>query len=176
MPDENLLPITKKQRLLALGVFEGKEHFRAAVDAGYSSRGKKKNVILDACKTLAKTHVKAFLDNLRKQAVEKLVVSKQQVLKRLNDIGDSNIFDIVAINEDGNKDKLKRGIYLKSLEDIPVEVQKNIKSIQETDDGYKVTFWDKIAANKEINNMLGYTTGDKTERPIINMQINIGVG
>ena len=140
------------------------EAYRYAYDAF-----KMKDTTVNRCakELLDNPKITARLNELRERLQEKTDITKEQLLKELQTIKDTNILDYFEVA--GNTLKLK------DLKTMPIEQQKAIESLEETKFGIKLKLHNKTWSIERICKMLGFdaptgvdltTLGDKIDNKI----------
>ncbi len=123
-----------------------------------------------ASRLLAKDGVKEEIEKRQKELKEKSDIKREDILNDLRIIKDVNICDymkivkkerlVPRIDEETGDSVLVPEEYevltYKATDELTVEQQKAIKSIEMTKTGIKYTFYDKDKAIDTINKMLGF--------------------
>lgn len=172
MAKENNNDLTIKQEKFCNKQIEcgnASEAYRYAYDAF-----KMKDTTVNRCakELLDNPKITARLNELRERLQEKTDITKEQLLKELQTIKDTNILDYFEIH--GNT------LRLKDLATLPIEQQKAIESIESTAYGVKLKLHSKTWSIERLCKMLGYDAptrqelnlGDDTVKLITGMQVN----
>ena len=121
----------------------------------------------NACNLLKNTYIALTIEKEQERLQEKTDITKDQLLKELQTIKDTNILDYFEVA--GNTLKLK------DLKTMPIEQQKAIESLEETKFGIKLKLHNKTWSIERICKMLGFdaptgidltTLGDKIDNKI----------
>lgn len=124
----------------------------------------------EASKLLAKPNIKKEIDKRQEELRAKSEIKREDILNDLRIIKDVNICDymkiikkerlVPRIDEETGDSVLVSEEYevlvYKATDELTVEQQKAIKSIEMTKTGIKYTFYDKDKAIDTINKMLGF--------------------
>lgn len=123
-----------------------------------------------SCKLLKNTKVKQKLEEEKEELRRKSTITKEEILRDLKSIKDSNICDYVRIvkktrlvdrlnyetGEMYQEEEEYNDIEYKSTDELTIEQQKNIKSIEMTKTGIKITLYDRSDAIEKLNKMLNF--------------------
>lgn len=126
-----------------------KPNQREAYEKHYKARGKTAEV--EACRTLKKPYVRAYLKKLQKRSLERAVKGAEDIIAELEKVGFSNIYHYLEVK--GNK------VTFKNLLEISDEQWAAIAEISETTTQYggtiKFKLYDKLRALKDLGLRFG---------------------
>lgn len=160
--------LTKMQRLVVIGVMEGKSQRQAYRDAGGKS---KRDSVADAVvsRMLSDSKVRAFYDSLSETAASSSVMTRQEALERLTRSARVTIADIaefreevVGEDEDGNP-VVQTQWRIKNSDEMTPEAAAAIKSVTATKFGPKLELHDSLNAIRQLRDMQGWDEPKRTE-------------
>ena len=115
--------------------------------------------------------IKSELNKKQEELKSKYNIKKEKIIKELIDIIDFNVVDIQTVKKIKKKEqkinyitgqfeeieKEEEEIVLQQdLDKLSLKQQKNIKSIEMTRNGIKITYYDRLDAIEKLNKMLGF--------------------
>ncbi|WP_145562365.1 terminase small subunit [Yersinia aldovae] len=160
--------LTKLQQKFALGIVKGLSQIDAYKQAGGKA---KKDETASACASeiLTNPKVKAFIDEMNKEAISEAVMTKQEALERLSSLGRVSLFDLaefrnsqVGEDEDG-KPVCQATWSFKDSSLLRPEDMAAISELTAGPQGLKIKLHDPKAAIKQLGELQGWEAPKKTE-------------
>lgn len=160
--------LTKLQQKFALGIVKGLSQIDAYKQAGGKA---KKDETASACASeiLTNPKVKAFIDEMNKEAITEAVMTKQEALERLSSLGRVSLFDLAEFrNSQVGEDEEGNPVYQAtwSFKDSSLLRPEDMAAISELTagpQGLKIKLHDPKAAIKQLGELQGWEAPKKTE-------------
>lgn len=159
---DDLAPL---QRKVALNVVAGMSN----IDAYYEAGGKastKESAEATVSEILRNPKVKIFLDAANKTAINDAVMSRQEMMERLSNLGRANINDLVEWyenepNEDGSIGVKQSVWYIKPSAMQDPDKMAIISELNASKDGIKIKTHSQLAAMQQLARLAGYESAQK---------------
>ena len=153
--------LTKLQRIVVSERIKGSEHYKCYFATGFD--GPKADAAKHSIKICSVPEVKAFIDEVIGECplAEKAIAERKDVLKRLTNMMNANLFDVLDFTYD--KDGKPTHVTVKNKQELEMVQQLSVKKIEPGEHGMKVTLHDPIDAMKQLCKMQGYDTPTKKE-------------
>lgn len=160
--------LTKLQQKFALGIVKGLSQIDAYKQAGGKA---KKDETASACASeiLTNPKVKAFIDEMNKEAISDAVMTKQEALERLSSLGRVSLFDLAEFrNSQVGEDEDGKPVYQAtwSFKDSSLLRPEDMAAISELTagpQGLKIKLHDPKAAIKQLGELQGWEAPKKTD-------------
>jgi phage terminase small subunit len=113
--------------------------------------------------------IKQTISERQAELSKKYDIKKENIIKELVDIINFNVLDVQTIKkkteiesrmnyETGKVEEveIEKQVLENDLSNLTLSQQKNIKSIEQTKTGIKITYYDRMDAIEKLNKMLGF--------------------
>lgn len=143
--------------------FNGAEAYRKAFNMESLEVSKRK-----AYELLQDPLIKKAIEERQAELMRKYDIKKEKIIKELVDIIDFNVLDIQRIDKvtevkqqlnalgEVEEVEVEKDVLRTDLKNLTLAQQKNIKSIEQTRTGIKITYYDRMDAIEKLNKMLGF--------------------
>ena len=123
------------------------------------------------CELINDPLIKIEISKKQEELKEKYNINKDKIIRELIDIINFNVIDVQTIKKIKKKEQkmnystgkieeieteMEEIILQQDLDKLSLSQQKNIKSIEMTRNGLKITYYDKMDAIEKLNKMLGF--------------------
>lgn len=153
--------LTPTQRIVVSERIKGSEHYKCYYATGF--KGPKQDSAVHSIKICTQPHIKAFIDEVIGECplAEKAIAERKDVLRRLTNMMNANLFDVLDFTYDDNGKPTH--VTVKNKQELEMVQQLSVKKIEPGEHGMKVTLHDPIDAMKQLCKMQGYDAPTKKE-------------
>jgi len=159
--------MTRSQQKFALGIVKGLTQIDAYRGAGGKAK-KEDHAHASASEIYRNPKVKAFVDEMNKEAITDAVMTKQEALERLSSLGRVSLFDLAEFrNSQVGEDEDGKPVYQAtwSFKDSSLLRPEDMAAISELTagpQGLKIKLHDPKAAIKQLGELQGWDTTKKS--------------
>lgn len=159
--------LTPLQQKVCTNVLSGMSNIDAYIAAGGKGKDKPAQEA-SASRMLSDVKCKAFLDEMKQEAVKGAVMSRQEMLERLSNLARVNMSDLITWNtvhstdDEGNAIEQATWTIKPSAEQDPYAMA-SIAEVTAGKDGFKIKQHSPLAAMKQLADMAGYNAKQQVE-------------
>lgn len=161
--------LTPLHKLIATEILAGKTRAQAWHDARPTSKLKGQAATARVQNILKHPKVKAFMESMRRHAISNAIMSREEALERLSDIGRASLGDMcefgkmqVGVDADGNP--VHQTVWV--IKDSVLQSKKALSTISElvaSKDGPKIKQYSPLAAIERLAKIQGWDAPTKVD-------------